>query len=260
MSEKLHYSKNPITEAIIDLRVDIEAGFGVKDLKSICSQLEPDYPTVEKMFLLSGEFQFQVSSPDSPQGDVSQANADHQHIGYRLLSRDKHLILQARLDGFAFVVLKPYNNWEEFRDEARRLWSVYRNLVPITSIKRAAVRYINRFDIPATAKIELKDYLKTFPEVSSEYSYPDISGFLVQLQVPQPDVEGMLLLTQTLLPAATPEFASILLDIDLFVEKYSDAWIPEQEEEAWDLLERLRVRKNKIFKGSITPKMEDLIL
>jgi uncharacterized protein (TIGR04255 family) len=53
-----------------------------------------------------------------------QADTTHQHSGFKFTSLNKQQILQAQIDGFTFSTLAPYDRWELFRDEARRLWEL----------------------------------------------------------------------------------------------------------------------------------------
>jgi uncharacterized protein (TIGR04255 family) len=71
------------------------------------------------------------------------------------------------LDGFAMSRLAPYENWNAVRDEARRLWDIYRSIAKPSKLIRLAVRYINRIDMPLPLG-DFKDYLRTVPDVSPD--------------------------------------------------------------------------------------------
>src|SRR5207253_4384748 len=102
------------------------------------------------------------------------------HIGYTFTSSDGLQAFQSRLDGFTFSRLAPYNGWESFCSEARRLWNIYREVTQPQAVTRAAVRYINRLDLPLPIR-DLKDYLRTVPEVSPDLPQ-GLSGYFMQLQ------------------------------------------------------------------------------
>jgi len=52
----------------------------------------------------------------------------------------------------------PYACWEQFQNEGRRLWNLFRaRLTPIV-VARLAVRYINRNDV-SVRSFDLKDYV-----------------------------------------------------------------------------------------------------
>ncbi len=50
MQIQRHYSKAPITEAIIDLRVALPEGFSVDKLKNIHSYISDNFPTIEPFY------------------------------------------------------------------------------------------------------------------------------------------------------------------------------------------------------------------
>jgi uncharacterized protein (TIGR04255 family) len=62
--------------------------------------------------------------------------------------------------------LAPYENWNAVRDEARRLWALYRSIAKPSKLIRLAVRYINRIDMPLPLG-DFKDYLRTVPDVTT---------------------------------------------------------------------------------------------
>ena len=162
---------------------------------------------------------------------------------------------QATLQGFTFNRLAPYNSWEEFSNDARNLWEIYKDICKPAFVTRAAVRYINRIDIPVQGPIKLQDYLKTAPDIASGLPQKNLSSFFMQLQIPQEDLNCMLVINETLALPPSPGFISVIFDIDLFRQQ---AW-QSDDEDIWDFLTQLRERKNQVFRESITEKTEELI-
>ena len=240
-----HYSHSPLTEAVIDLRVKLPKEVQLETLASIQSAREEDYPTRQNRIAVEGQFTTDLNAPP--------ATASRTHIGYSFTSVDKRQVVQARLDGFTFSRLAPYENWESFRDEARQWWDIYRTMVKPEEVVRVAVRYINRLDFPLPLK-DFADYLRTVPEVSPELPQL-LSNYFMQLQIPQEDLKGMLILNQTIVPPPDADVVSILLDIDLFREDD----IPDKENEMWQFFEQLRIRKNEVFEACITERTRGLI-
>ena len=239
----IHYENAPISEALIDIRVHFPNALSLEALESMHARIQDDYPRKEKRSYLQGQFSM---------GDAVGAVATQTQVGFAFSSTDGKQIVQARLDGFTFSRLKPYGTWQTLREESRRLWDIYRTLVPAAKIARVAVRYVNQIDIPLKS-IDYKDYFRTTPEVSPVLPQ-GLSGFFMQLQFPQPDLNGMLILTQTTIPAASPDQSSVILDLDVFKP------IPQEisEEALWRELENLRHRKNEFFEGCITEKTREL--
>ncbi len=244
MQSRKHYSRPPITEAVIDLRVELPDEVTLDTLKRLHLNVEADYPNRQEFLIIQGQM---------TAGASVGATASQTQVGYGFSSRDQKMFFQARLDGFSFSRLAPYDCWEAFRDEAQRLWSIYRSATQPKAITRQAVRYINRLDIPLPIG-DLKDYLRTVPEVSPDLSQ-GLSGYFMQLQIPQEDINGMLVLNEAIAPPLQPDVVSVILDIDLFRERN----ISDDEAGIWEFMEQLHARTDRIFEACITERTRELI-
>ncbi len=238
-----HYSRAPITEALIDLRVQLPSGVTVADLEKIHAKEVTRYPAKDKQYT----FSTQVRLGDEPGTAMAQ-----QEIGWRLRSNDKPYVCQVQLGGFTLSRLVPYDCWETLRAEAQRLWSLYADVAKPQHVTRVAVRYINRLDIPLPLE-DFEKYLTAMPRIPPTLPQA-LAGFFVQVQVPQEGLGGMLILTETLIQPARPDVVSVVLDIDLYKDKDVG-----QGSDVWSFLEELRVRKNQVFEGCITDAMRELI-
>lgn len=244
MAIERHYPKAPITEALIDLRVELPQGTVVGDLERVQNGLENAYPT--KKDRIHAEFQGQIGK------EGAAAVARSKHDGYVFTSQDEKQVFQARLDGFTISRLAPYESWQPFRDEAQRLWDVYRSIAKPTKVTRLAVRYINRLDLPLPVA-DLKDYLRTVPEVSPALPQ-NLAGYFMQLRIPQEDIKSLLVVSQAIIEPARPGVASVALDNDILrVDE-----IPADEDGIWEFFEVLRRRKNEVFEASITDQAREL--
>jgi len=236
-----------LTEALIDIRVSLPDSVTLDKLATIEPKVATDYPKRRSQF--SGEFQFSA-------GPSSAASVAQRTIGFAFGSADDRQLFQARLDGFTFNRLAPYERWETFRDEARRLWGVYRATVAPEAITRVAVRYINRLDLPSSLH-DFADYLSTYPQIAESID-SGLSGFLMRLEMPQTDINSVLILSESLVPAAAADHdgPAVVLDIDLFrVLERSVVG----DDELWEILDVFRSRKNKVFEACITDKTRGLI-
>lgn len=244
LDEQRHYPKAPITEAVIDLRVELPGDVTVEDLANADPSMEGGYPTRRNHVAIEGRMDF---------GEQVESAVQQAHVGYVFLSEDERQIFQARLDGFTFSRLAPYDRWEAFSDETRRLWDKYREVARPEWVTQIGVRYINRLDLPMPMR-DLRDFLRTFPEISTDLPQ-ELNGYLMQLQVPQEDLEATLFLNQALVPPPNPQVASVLLDIGLFRQtgRLTD------EEEMWALLAEFRIRKNEVFEACITNNTRELL-
>jgi uncharacterized protein (TIGR04255 family) len=243
MSSARHYPRAPITEALIDLRVELPPEVAVSELQNAHAGQEADYPGVEQANVAVGHMEV---------GKHVATSASTKHVGYWFRSADGKQVYQSRLDGFTMSRLAPYESWEPFRNEARRLWDVYRSVAKPAKVIRLAVRYINRIDIPLPLG-DFKEYLRTVPEVSPDLPQ-GLARYFMQLAIPQDDIKSMVLLNETIIEPAAQNVVSIVLDIDIF----RAAELPTEEEAVWGFLEELRARKNEVFEACITDKAREL--
>ena len=140
----------------------------------------------------------------------------HQHhnwLGFRFEDADRLHVAQFTRNGFVFSRLKPYEDWEKFQAEARRLWCIYRELAEPSEVQRLGVRFINFISV------EPKDVatLLTLPPRSPGAVTLPISAFLHQTMFNIPDHPYELNVVQTLQPPAPPERESFGLILDLDV-------------------------------------------
>jgi uncharacterized protein (TIGR04255 family) len=237
------YSKAPITEAVIDLSVRLPKGVTLQQLRVVQARRASTYPVEGKFGLAT------LRDADS----FDEMSVDRDIHGIAMKSDDGARIGVAKLDGFMFVRLPPYDHWASFRDEAHSLWQTYREVAKPEAITKVSLKYVNRFDLPLPVK-DFAVYFRTYPEVSSALPQ-SVSGFFTQLQIPYEDLGAMLVLTQTIVPPPQSGFASVVLDIDLSVPNNPSS----DDDDVWELLARLRDRKNEVFEGCITDAARELI-
>jgi uncharacterized protein (TIGR04255 family) len=80
-------------------------------------------------------------------------------------------------------------------------------------------------------------------------------NYVMQVILPLEEIKGKVIVTQTEIEPVSLDAISIILDIDTFVER--DFTLDSQE--IWDVLEILRLEKNKVFEAYITDKTRELI-
>jgi uncharacterized protein (TIGR04255 family) len=241
MPNRRHYKNSPITEAVIDIRLEASSEFKPEFLEPIAEKISRLYPKREDLSLFQGTFTI-----------GSAATSTQTKLGYLYRSADGKYVLQTRTNGFTLSRLAPYEEWEPFRDEAKNLWNVYREVFKSSRVNRVASRSINRIDIPLPS-VELSDYLRTFPEVSQDLPQV-LTGYVMHLLIPQKDFDGVLSLIQATVPAQQPNMTSINLDIDMFKENGDF----DSDEKIWAFLDQLRDKKNEVFEACITEKAREL--
>lgn len=236
----------PITEALIDIRIKAKEDFDIARFLTLHDAISDQYPKKKTRHKWEGRFEFK-------KGETPITAGTEKIDGYIFTSADGKQIFQARIDGFTFNRLKPYDKWETFRDEAFRLWQLYKDLVS-PEIIRVAVRFINKIDIPLSpqAVLDFDNYLTGGPIVPKGLPQ-GISSFLTRVVIRDPEIDASAIITQAFEQIIDPKYVPIILDIDVFKQKETI-----KEEEAWQALEKLRHFKNRIFFSSITDKTKEL--
>jgi uncharacterized protein (TIGR04255 family) len=241
MSSGHTYVNAPVTEALIDIRVERRPDIMADELKSVHASLRDTYPATHEMS--EGMSELKADSTTS---------STMRHVGYRLSGNDMHYVLQAQLHGLTISKLAPYTKWEDLLGETRRVWDIYRSATRPLGIRRLGVRYINRLDLPLPFH-DFSEYLLTYPEVGR--SLPQLlGGFVMQAIIPLAEQSGVAIINQSAAPTVKPNTAAIMLDIDV----YRDVALSIDGNGIWDILEELRVQKNRFFEGCITDKTREL--
>ncbi|MGR3310872.1 MAG: TIGR04255 family protein [Candidatus Brocadiales bacterium] len=245
MSEYPVFPNAPIAEAILDIRVLLPKEVDLAKLETFHDYIKERFPKKQE------RISFKVDIELLPKGPGSLGTSNEPD-GYRFESPDGEKIVQARLDGFTFNRLKPYENWEVFRSEAHELWDFYFQLTNPTKITRIALRYINRIEIPLPMK-DFKEYILTTPEVAPKLPQA-LSHFFMQLEIPDPDTQATAIITQTMKKPTENQRLPLILDIDVFRKGNYIG----NESKMWNEFEKLRTFKNDVFFNSITEKTKEL--
>jgi uncharacterized protein (TIGR04255 family) len=239
-----HLDRAPIVEALVDFRVEPEFP-SLQMLEPFQRVAAPDFPDQKRVLFVTSN----VDLRDQNAPKITTAAPDTK--GYAFWTADKRRVVQARVNGFSFSHIGPYDRWESLRDDAKRWWRTYRETTRPERVTRCAVRFINRMELPLPMG-DLGDYLKTAPQIADELPQM-LAGLFMRLVVPFPP--AMAIIVQAVDDAGvTPQTLPVILDIDVFVEGAFDP----SGEELWSRLEGLRTIKNEVFFKSLTPKAVDL--
>jgi uncharacterized protein (TIGR04255 family) len=240
-----HYDRAPIREAIIDIQIEPSASVTVANFAS--AQITPPQGYEDRKLLMMGEVQSHLK-----EGQLT-ATAKQDEMGYVFIGGQGKHVAQFRVNGFTFSRLAPYQTWKQLREEAKLLWKSFRQIVGPLPVVRVGLRYLNQLDIPTPLR-DFRDFVRSYPEVSSDLTQ-EINQFFMQVQIPQADIGAMLILNEFLVPPTGPNVVSLVLDIDVFKQGLGF----ESDDDVWNTLETLRLRKNLIFEGCITNNTRELI-
>lgn len=239
------YPNAPITEALIDIRIESPKNVTLEKLENVFDSIKDTFPIKKQSLTCSTGF------TKSSNGNLIPIPPSEEINGFHFTTQDGKKIVQFRLDGFTFNKLKPYENWDNFRDEGKELWNLYFEIVKPIKIIRIALRYINQIGIPLPFK-NLEEYILTLPKMAP--NIPPVSNFFIQLTVPNAEIESTAIIIQTIKGPLTTEKLPFILDIDVFkLQTYT-----ENNSQMWDEFEKLRIFKNDIFLNILTDKTKEL--
>lgn len=226
----------PITEAVIDVRVSRPAASSGNLLASLRSRFIGAFPLVEEQRTVEGI----VALVD---GRVHQSVSDQggQRVVMRSEDRQEAVIISDT--GFGFSKLRPYTRWGSVFSSARCWWDEYAAVADIAFVSRAAVRYINHFNVPAP---EISARLQTPPNLPEGVRREEVTNVLSRLHLRDPETEIETVVLQIVDWSGND--ASVLIDIDASLS----GKLKPADEKFWEIFEKLRAAKNRTFFGSIT--------
>jgi len=240
------FLKAPITEAVVDIRVQLPGDVSLGDLENLHTLIKEKYP--DRKTRHRWEARIELKGLEQPL-KAQQLQVE----GYVFSTLDGKQVVQYRLDGFTFSRLRPYSRWEDVYGEATRLWEVYKTGTMPLVVNRLAVRYINSVEIPSKS-FDYDDYLTAAPRIPRELPQL-LQHFFTRLMIRFPEQGATAVVMQTLSEKQDPIKTAILLDIDVFSDVTGllpgDARIGE-------IFATLRDIKNEIFFNSITEKTRGL--
>jgi uncharacterized protein (TIGR04255 family) len=192
MAQPRHLRQAPITEAVIDLRVETPPDVTVEALQSALAR-RGNLGYTRKGPIVRSEFGFAFNIEAEPKAEAHAARQTI--IGVRLHSADDKYVAQLSVEGFTLSRLQPYESWENLVTEARRLWQGYTECVGARRIIRVATRDLNNLRLPSTHT--LNQFLRLWPSVP-EGLPATLSGFLYRLIIEDIESDATVILTQAL--------------------------------------------------------------
>ena len=246
MTEPEHFPNAPIVEALLDIAVVLPETVDQEKLASFQERLGKRYPNKQVRHSWSAEVQLRPGALPETRGTATG-------VGYLFTSQDGKQVVQVRKDGFSFSRLKPYEKWDLFSQEARGLWSQYVSTLKPTKVIRAALRFINRIELPLPFA-DFKEYLLTTPEIAPGLPQ-SLSSFFFRVVIPDERAKALAIITETIEEAeVTKGKLPVIFDIDVF----RTGSFPTDAEKLWPMFAELRELKDRIFFESLTDKAKDL--
>jgi len=234
-----HLKNAPITEAIIDFRVQARPDFHAENFAALKASIGTRFPNVVERRGFEATFGMVKGKGQPPA--VKELGLQ----GYFFKSEDGKTIAQFRVDGFTFNRLQPYTTWAELFPQAIDLWQLYSETAKPVIATRLALRYINRLPLPS-GRIEFETYLRTAPVVPPELPQ-NVSAFLTRITI-HDAAQVSAHISQALEWDPQTQRPSVILDIDAFKE----GEFAPSDQAITDTFETLHSLKNNIFFNSVT--------
>jgi uncharacterized protein (TIGR04255 family) len=235
------YGRPPITEAVIDFRVNGSAK--MEDLERLSQKLHSRYPTKQGI----QDVEIQVGAQNA---------VDMTPAGYRLASLDQADVCVLNIGGITTSRLAPYLGWESLEHSMLANWKAWRKIAGLTLPSRIGVRFINRIDVPVDLvdKVPITDYIRLHIEFPNVSDAPWI-GFSTQLSTASMRPHWNVNLGAGLVsPPPLLGYISLLLDIDVWRSEE----IPTAAKDQEALLTEARELKNELFEQFVTDNSREL--
>lgn len=226
-------SRPPILEAVIDLRATAPSPVSSSAFADLKRLMVERFPVVEEIRNIEATLNI------LPEG-ASHAETKDIATGELLFrSADRKYAVQCRTTGLAVSRLQPYENFELALAQFDWCWARYQSVVRANTIVRTALRFINRFPVPAAG--DLDDYLK-LPPISPIPNW-SLQQHMQRTLLFKPGSANRAIVTTALEPSIDGANPSAVIDIDVFTEaSMSDDPILRS-----NVFRSLRSLKNEIF-------------
>ena len=241
MANRRHLKNAPVTEALIDFRVNPSRDLSFDQFKDEIGK--SDFGYYLKNPIAEGFFGFRLTTEPLGTETMSQST----QVGLRLHSQDEKYVAQLRVTGLTLSRLPPYEDWDMLILEMKRVWEMYEKRLSPGRVTRIAARYINNLRLPMQPGESYQIYLNKLVDVP-EKAPQNVESFFQRFQLL--DVESAARVNLTLALDATPanEPAPVILEVDAFV----NTDLSPGDERIWEILTHLRELKNRTFFATIT--------
>lgn len=239
-----HYSRPPITEAVLELR--FEEPIDARDLERLRDRFKSRYAKVEE--IQSIEVLFDAG------GKVDQRVLP---AGFKLFDKDAVDVLMLNAGALGTIRLAPYDTWDALKEKAKGNFEIFTKVLGRRKVSRIGTRFLNRIDIPNTMLegTKLNDYFRSGIALAPEIGRV-IGGFSLAVNTIHGETGAKLTIQSGIVAPALLDHTSISLDTDA----YWDMDIPLRIEEMWARTDILRDAKNSVFENSITDKLRELFV
>jgi len=242
---KQRYLKNaPIREGLIDIQ--FEPAVPMERLQAFVERVKGGFSQTAVLWQAALGFELSQNKVAAlPEGKPSAS------VGFRL-AEPTH-VLMARMNGFTYSRLAPYQDWDELRKAGKLLWEQFHEIVRPEVVSRMAVRYINVLPLPI-GNDDFSEFLNAAPQVPGVLPQ-SLASFLQRVVIVDEVGKRQAIVTQAMEEGQPIDGRThFFLDIDVF----RPCRLPGNDDALWSGLDDLRQFKNDIFFEFITEKTAEL--
>ena len=240
------YKHPPITEAVIG--INFSSPIKQADISSVNKKFHKHYPDHQAFSNFDVAFGLPID-----QTNKTTTNIDKKEDGHRRSTADMTQLLLLWPSSFTLSQLAPYPGWDNFFERFVRDWSTWKRTVGFQTISRIGVRYINRIDIPVAGPIiKHEEFLNVYPKVPD--SLDPILAYAVQVVSGLKDIDCLLKINSAVVPSPILDHASFVIDLDISKEINP----PQSDNDVYDLLNKIRLKKNVVFEACISSRAREL--
>jgi uncharacterized protein (TIGR04255 family) len=240
------YKDPPIVEALCEFQFVPSQPWDLTVLGLFYREVKSEFPKRRQLN------PFQVSFKAEAQG-ASVQNVASQGDRMQFVREDERALVQVGPDFVAVNHLKPYPNWEVFKQMIERVLEVYRQITNPQAIRRIGLRYINRLEIPEQHEIEIERFLLAVPTVPNDV--PQVFGSWMQrVEIPFPEATGLLVVQSSSIHNEGQQGVVFLLDLDFVTLQAELVGL----DSAMEWVERAHDEIEKTFEACVTAEARQL--
>ena len=196
------YRNPPLIEALCEFQFTPESSYDLTIPGKLHANLITQYPRIKQGKVLAVEM---AGVAETLEQKVHSVDRIH------FLSEDERRLVQVGPRLFVVNMLKPYSNWEDFREHILSGYREYSAIARPKGISRIELRYINRIGINVSS-IKFEDYFR-FSPLAQDPLPQEFSAFVIGIQALARDGKDLLHINMTSLPPENDASLSFSLDI-----------------------------------------------
>jgi len=240
-----HLRNAPIREAILNVSFEGTVEMALLDKFTSHKFIKRHYPTRRKLLALQLTGKFEADSKNLKHDPIT---ASHTDDGFILRSKNGgNRAIQIKVGQLSFHNVNDYGKWDEFRDEFKKVWDVFCEVVGRKDLTQMGLRYINNIDLELPLENGFAEYLNLLPSLPDGLNN-SIDSFFIQINSPNEE--------QTLNSTITETFNKVndKLNVILDINVSKGSGFKCNSPEMWEGLEEMRSYKNHLFEHCLTKK------